>query len=67
MNYRKPEHVVIKIYNVLGKEISTLVNSVKDSGIHEVNFDASNLSSGMYFYRIEADHFVDQRKMILLK
>jgi hypothetical protein len=59
--------VVIKIYNILGSEVMELLNEKKDSGIYEVEFNAENLSSGTYIYRIVADNFVQTRKMILLK
>ena len=59
--------VTIKIYNILGREISTLVNEEKSAGKYEVNFNASALASGVYFYQIKAGGFVSSKKMILLK
>ncbi|MBN1637628.1 MAG: T9SS type A sorting domain-containing protein, partial [Ignavibacteriales bacterium] len=59
--------VQIKVYNVLGQEIATLVNEEKPAGTHNVKFNASNLSSGIYFYRIEAGKFVETKKMVILK
>ena len=59
--------VTLKVFNVLGKEVATLVNGPVEAGKHKLNFDASNLNSGVYFYKIEADNFVDTKKMILLK
>ena len=59
--------VNLKVYDLLGKEISQLINEEKEAGIYEVNFDASNLSSGVYFYHIEAGDFIETKKMILLK
>jgi hypothetical protein len=59
--------VSIKVYDVLGKEIATLVNEIKQSGIHEVNFDASEYSSGIYLYRMTVNNFTQIRKMIVLK
>ena len=59
--------VTLKIYDVLGREVRTLVNEVRNAGSHEVNFDASNLASGMYIYSIEAGEFISSKKMILLK
>jgi len=69
IQFRIPENsfVSLKIYNVLGKEIATLLNEQKNSGSYEVNFDATNLTSGIYFYRIEANSFVKTKKMILIK
>ncbi len=63
----KSELVSLRIYNVLGKEVMTLVNEVKNAGTFEVQFDASNLSSGAYFYRLESGNFVDTKKMMLMK
>ncbi len=59
--------VSLKVYDVLGNEVASLVNEEKPAGIYEVEFDASTLSSGTYFYRLEAGSFVQTRKMILLK
>ncbi|MEE9429602.1 MAG: T9SS type A sorting domain-containing protein [Melioribacteraceae bacterium] len=59
--------VTLKIYNILGKEITTLVNETKPSGTFEVNFDASNLPSGVYYYQLKTESFVQTKKMILLK
>ena len=55
------------IFNVLGKKVATLVNEQNDAGKHKVNFDATDLNSGVYFYKIEAGSFIDTKKMILLK
>lgn len=64
-------YVTLKIYDVLGKEITTLVNDEKSLGKHDVNFNAKNLTSGIYFYRIIAtsgsNKFIQTKKMILLK
>lgn len=59
--------VTLKIFNMLGKEVASLVNEVKSAGTYEVNFNAANLSSGVYFYRLESGNFVDTKKMFLLK
>ncbi len=61
------ELVQIKIYDMLGKEITTLVNELKSPGTYRAEFDSKNLSSGVYFYRITAGSFQDVRKMILLR
>ena len=63
----KDAHVSLKVYNVLGQEVATLVDKNVDAGYHEVNFDASQLSSGIYIYRIEAGKYVAVKKMMLLK
>ncbi len=60
-------NVSIKIYNVLGKEISELVNENKNPGSYEVVFDAAKFPSGVYFYRIKSAGFVQTKKMILLR
>ncbi|MBK8552140.1 MAG: S8 family peptidase [Ignavibacteria bacterium] len=59
--------VSLKIYDVLGKEVATLVNENLQPGTYKYNFDASNLSSGIYFYRIKAGDFIETRSMMLLK
>ena len=61
------EFVTLKVYNVLGNEIKTLVNEMKSPGVYNVEFDGSNLSSGMYFYKITAGEFSEVKKMTLLK
>ncbi|MBI5402878.1 MAG: M28 family peptidase [Ignavibacteriae bacterium] len=60
-------YTTIKIYNMLGKEITTLVNEKLQPGIYEVNFDGSNLPSGIYFYQLKTDYFIQTKKLILLK
>ena len=69
INYQLPvdSKVQLKIYDILGTEIITLVNENKSAGKHEVNFNASRLSSGTYFYTIIADWFVQTKKMLLVK
>jgi hypothetical protein len=59
--------VSLKVFDMIGNEITTLVNEYKPAGSFEVNFDASKLSSGVYFYRLNADSFVETKKMILLR
>jgi hypothetical protein len=59
--------VSLKVYDVLGKEVATLVNTTKDAGNYEVNFNASNLASGLYIYKLTAGNFVSTKKMMLLK
>ncbi|MBI1938701.1 MAG: T9SS type A sorting domain-containing protein [Ignavibacteriales bacterium] len=69
INYRVPENsrVIIKVYDVLGKEVTELVNEEKISGSYSVTFNASNLSSGIYFYTINAGKYSAVKKMLLLK
>jgi len=59
--------VTLTVFNVLGEGISELVEGVQEAGYHEVKFDASGLSSGVYFYRIRAGNFVQTRKLLLLR
>ncbi len=59
--------VRLNVYNTLGQEVAELVNSRLKEGYHEVNFDAVSLTSGIYFYRLEAEKFVDVKKMIIIK
>lgn len=59
--------VELKVFNILGKEVKTLVNEVQDSGTHEVEFNAANFSSGVYFYTIKAGSYSATKKMILTK
>lgn len=63
----KTERVTIKVYNVLGKEMAILVDEVKEPGIYSVRFDASDLSSGVYFYKLQSDSYSSIKKMILQK
>lgn len=62
-----PEFVTIKIFNTLGQEVATLVNSNIEAGRHSVEFDASNLTSGLYLYKIQAGSFTQTKKMLLTK
>jgi photosystem II stability/assembly factor-like uncharacterized protein len=63
----KSSQVSLKIFNTLGEELETLVNEEKAAGTYELNWNAANLPSGVYFYRLQAGSFVQTRKMILLK
>ncbi|MBT8387941.1 MAG: T9SS type A sorting domain-containing protein, partial [Ignavibacteria bacterium] len=58
---------VLKIYDVLGNEITTLVNEVKPTGVYEVEFDAAGLTSGIYFYQLKAGNYLETKKMVLIK
>jgi hypothetical protein len=59
--------VTLKIYDILGNEVATLVNEEKSAGYYEVKFDAGKFSSGVYFYQIKAGTFIGTKKMILLR
>lgn len=69
INYQLPQNgfVTLKIYDILGKEVATLVNEQKSTGRYSVNFDASNLSSGVYIYQIHINDYVSSKKLLLLK
>ncbi|MCL4510329.1 MAG: T9SS type A sorting domain-containing protein [Bacteroidetes bacterium] len=60
-------HVSLKVYNVLGQEVAILFDGIAESGRHEFRFDGSRLSSGIYFYKMQANDFMLVRKMLLLK
>lgn len=63
----KAGFVTIRVYDLLGREVSTLVSEHKNIGTYVVDFDASDLPSGIYFYRIESNGFSDVKKMVVLK
>jgi hypothetical protein len=69
ISYSIPQtsHVTLKVFNVLGMEVATLVSGVQDSGNHEVTFNASQLSSGVYFYRLQAGNVSTTKKMAFMK
>jgi hypothetical protein len=69
INYQIPKisFVTIKIYDVLGNEIATLVNEENSGGSYYVEFDATALPSGVYFYQLKAGNFIETKKMVLLK
>jgi hypothetical protein len=60
-------NVKLEIYDVSGKLVKILVNSHQEAGFHSINFDASNIASGMYFYKLTAGDFTDTKKMVLIK
>jgi flagellar hook assembly protein FlgD len=60
-------NVKMRVYNVLGKTVKTLVNEQQNSGTYRITFDASSLSNGVYYYQLTAGDFTQTRKMILLK
>ncbi|MGD8777654.1 MAG: T9SS type A sorting domain-containing protein [Ignavibacteria bacterium] len=69
INYQIPEtgNVTLKVYDVLGREVKTLVNETQKAGIYEVGFNASNLASGIYIYRLQAGEFTSIKKLMLMK
>jgi len=69
INFSIPQSglVTMKIFNILGQEVAELVNEVRNAGFHSVSFDASDLTSGMYIYKIQSGNFSATRKMMLVK
>jgi len=63
----RTEHITLKIFNVLGDEITTLVNGEMPAGEHSIIYNIKNLSSGVYLYRLQAGQFIDQKKMVVVK
>jgi len=60
-------NVTLKVYNMLGQTVETLIDEPMEAGVHQINFDASSMASGMYFYNIKTDNKSETRKMVLLK
>jgi hypothetical protein len=69
INFRiaNTEHVLVKVYDALGREVKTLMNEVKPEGEYHLTFNASGLSSGVYFYSLRAGNYSEMKKMILIK
>lgn len=69
IRYQIPEagHVTLKVYDVLGREVTTLINERQNAGYKTVRFDASGLPSGVYLYRLQANEFIETKKMALTK
>ena len=63
-NYK---HINLSIYNLLGEKIATLINEDKSPGTHQVQWDATGLASGVYYYQLKAGEFQEVKKMVLLK
>jgi hypothetical protein len=60
-------HVTLTLFNTLGRHVAQLVNGEMDAGYHDVRFDGNGLSSGVYFYRMQAGDFVEARRFLLLR
>jgi hypothetical protein len=69
ISYQLPvaSNVLLKVYDVLGREVMTLVNERQEAGAYNFTLNASSLSSGVYFYRLQAGRFVETKKMMLVK
>jgi len=63
----KTQFVTLKVFNFLGREVTTLVNELKPAGEYEIEFNASELASGVYFYKVQAGNYTSTKKLILLK
>jgi hypothetical protein len=59
--------VNLKVFDILGREIETLLDEEKPAGIYEVDFDGSTLPSGIYFYKLQVGQFTETKKMVLIK
>ncbi|MCZ7615008.1 MAG: T9SS type A sorting domain-containing protein [Ignavibacteriaceae bacterium] len=60
-------NITLKVYDILGSEVITLVNEQQEPGYYEVQFNAANIASGMYVYRLQAGDFISVKKMLLIK
>jgi len=69
INFELPRSSVVRlsVFDMLGREVSVLVNERKDAGLHEVRFDGSGLASGVYLYRLQAGTYIQTRKLLLLR
>ena len=63
----KSGFVTLKVFDSLGKEVAEFINESKSIGYHKIQFDASDLSSGIYFYQIHSGNFIETKKLVLLK
>jgi len=63
----KSTEVRLSVFDMLGREVSVLVNDRRDAGFHEVKFDGSHLGSGVYFYRLHTGYFTQTKRLLLLK
>ena len=66
-NLPKNEFVTLKVYDMIGNEVKTLVEGIHSAGKYNIEFDGSNLSSGVYFYTLKTENYAETKKMILLK
>jgi hypothetical protein len=64
---RRNDKVVLKVFDILGKEVTVLINEIMQPGTYEIKFDGTNFSSGIYFYNIEINNNAEVKSMILLK
>ena len=64
---KQSQQIMLKVYDILGNEVATLVDEQKEPGIYEIEFSAANLASGIYIYHLQASEFTDTKKMVLLR
>jgi photosystem II stability/assembly factor-like uncharacterized protein len=69
IRYSLPQrsHVTLTVFNILGQQVATLVNETRNAGVHEAEFDGAGLSSGLYFYRLQAGDFIQTKKFLIVK
>ena len=67
MQIPKAGNVTMKIYDVLGNELETLVNEELKTGTYEIEFDGTNYASGVYYYKLFSENYADTRKMVMIK
>jgi len=69
INYSIPkaDFVILKVYDILGNEIITLLNEYQEAGSYKIKFDGNGVTSGIYYYRITSGDYSDTKKMLLLK
>jgi hypothetical protein len=61
------ENVILRIYDILGREVTVLLNEFRQAGIHEIKFDGNSFPAGVYFYEVKSNSYTDVKKMLLLK
>ena len=66
-NVSAPEYVRLDVFDLLGRKVATLLDGWKTAGVHSITFDASNLPSNLYLYRLRAGNFTETKRMLLLK
>lgn len=66
-NIPQSENVTIRVFDILGNAVAELVNEQKEAGTYTIKFDATNLTSGIYFYQIQAGKYFETRKLVLQK
>ena len=69
INYQIPvtNHVSLKVFDMLGKEVATLVNETKETGSYSAKFDGAKLSSGIYFYKLQSGNSIAVKKLTIMK